>query len=102
MIFILVTCADAAQAQAIAHKVVEDRVAACAHIMPPHQSVYRWQGKVESAAEVNLLIKTQSALFEAVKATVLDIHSYEVPCIVSWRAEEGHAPYLEWLAAQTT
>lgn len=102
MIFILVTCADTAQAEMIAHKVVEDRVAACAQIMSPHHSVYRWQDKVESATEVNLLIKTQSALFDAVKAAVLGIHSYEMPCIVSWRVEEGHAPYLEWLAAQTT
>ena len=101
MIFILVTCADATQAEVIAHKLVEDRLAACVQIMPPHKSVYRWQGKVESAAEVNILIKTQSTLFDAVKGAVLALHSYEVPLIASWRAEDVHEPYQEWLLAQT-
>jgi len=98
----MVTCADAAQAEKIAHKVVEDRLAACAQIMPPHKSVYRWQDKIEVGTEVNLLIKTQMALFDAVRTAVLGIHSYEVPCIVSWRVEDGHGPYLEWLTAQTS
>ena len=102
MIFILVTCADTAQAEDMAYKLVEDRLAACVQVMPPHKSVYTWQGQVQSAAEVNLLIKTQSTLFDAVKAVVLRMHSYEVPCIVSWRVEDGHRPYLEWLAAQTS
>ena len=101
MIFILVTCADTPQAEKIAEKLIAERLAACVHIMPPHQSIYRWQGKVERTVEVNLLIKTQSTLFDAVKAAVLDIHNYDVPCIVSWRAEDGHGPFLDWVSEQT-
>ena len=86
----------------IAQALVERRLAGCVQIMPQHKSVYRWQDKVEVATEVNLLIKTQIALFDAVKTAVLGIHSYEVPCIVSWRVEDGHGPYLEWLTAQTS
>lgn len=101
VIFILVTCADTAQAEGIADKLVNERLAACVHIMPPHKSVYHWQGQVTRAAEVNILIKTQSTLFDAVKAAVLAVHSYDVPCIVSWRAEDGHQPFMDWVTAQT-
>lgn len=102
MIFILVTCADNEEAKTIAHALVEERLAACVHIMPPHNSVYRWQGKLEQAQEVNILIKTQSHLFESVGARVRALHSYEVPCIVSWTVEKGHPPYIEWLVQQTS
>lgn len=101
MIFILVTCADAAEAETIARAVVEKQLAACAHVMAPHTSLYRWQGRVERATEVNVLIKTQSTLFDAVKAEVLAMHGYEVPGIVSWRAEDGHGPFLAWVSEQT-
>lgn len=101
MIFILVTCADAAQAEAIAGRVVEERLAACAHVMPPHRSVYRWQGKIERAEEVNILIKTRAERFEDVRRAVLAMHSYEVPCIVSWPAAQGHGPYMDWIVEQT-
>ena len=101
MIFILVTCADAGQADAIAHKVVESRLAACVQVMPPHRSVYRWQGKVESAEEINILIKTRAERFEDVRQAVLAMHSYEIPCIVSWPVAQGHGPFVDWVAEQT-
>jgi periplasmic divalent cation tolerance protein len=101
MIFILVTCADAAQAEAIAGRVVEERLAACVHVMPPHRSVYRWQGKVERAEEINILIKTRAERFEDVRRAVLAMHSYEVPCIVSWAVTQGHGPFMDWVAEQT-
>lgn len=101
MIFILATCTDSAQAEAIGRTLVEQRLAACAHIMQPHRSIYRWQGKVETAQEVNLLIKTRAPLFEDVRKAVVALHSYEVPAIVSWPVSAGHEPYLAWLTEQT-
>ncbi|MBU0858542.1 MAG: divalent-cation tolerance protein CutA [Alphaproteobacteria bacterium] len=101
MIFVFVTCVDEAEAARIAEMVVEQKLAACAHIMPPHRSVYRWQGKVEQAAEVNLLIKTRADLFEDVRSAVAAAHSYDVPCIVSWPVTDAHAPFLDWVQAET-
>jgi periplasmic divalent cation tolerance protein len=101
MIFILVTCAGRDEAQTIAAALVDERLAACVHIMPAHTSLYRWQGKVEQAEEVNILVKTRAERFESVRERVVALHSYDVPCIVSWVADNGHAPYLAWLAEQT-
>lgn len=101
MIFILVTCPSLDEAETIAGFVVERRLAACAHVMAPHRSVYRWQGKVERAEEINILIKTSAERFDDVRQAVLAMHSYEVPCIVSWPAAEGHGPYMDWVGEQT-
>jgi periplasmic divalent cation tolerance protein len=101
MILILVTCADAAQAEIIARALVDRSLAACVHIMPPHKSVYRWEGRMQEGAETNILIKTRAALFADVEAAVISLHSYDVPCIVSWDAAQGHAPFLSWVDGQT-
>jgi periplasmic divalent cation tolerance protein len=101
MIVSLVTCADGAQAETIARALVDRRLAACVHIMPPHKSVYRWQGKAHEGAETNILIKTRAALFAEVEAAVMALHSYDVPCIVSWEAAQGHAPFMAWVDGQT-
>lgn len=100
MISILVTCADEAEATRIADHVVEHRLAACAQIMPPHRSVYRWQGKIERAAETNLLIKTEDALYPAIRDAVTALHSYTVPAIIAWPATAVNEPYAQWLAGQ--
>jgi periplasmic divalent cation tolerance protein len=96
-----VTCVDEAEATRIAEMLVEHRLAACVHIMLPHRSVYRWQGKIEQTAEVNLLIKTRADLFEDVRNAVVAAHSYEVPCVVSWPITDAHAPYLDWVHSET-
>lgn len=101
MILIFVTCVSEAEAENIAKLVIDKNLAACAHIMPPHKSIYRWQGKVEQAAECNLLIKTQSHHFDAVRDTVIQSHSYEVPAIFAMPVTHIHEPYADWLRAQT-
>lgn len=95
------TCADNSEAQKIARAVVEERFAACANIMAPHQSVYHWDGKVQEGQEVAVILKTRFDLFDALKSRVLELHSYECPCIVALPIEAGHAPFLRWVVDET-
>ena len=101
-IFVYVTCSSREEAGKIADGLVGLGLAACVNIMAPHESVYRWQGKVEKAPEIGILIKTRNDLFEAAKDKVLSLHSYDCPCIVSWPIEKGHAAYLDWIKAETS
>ncbi len=73
---------------------------ACANIMAPHQSVYWWDGKVEQGEEVAVIFKTREDLFEAVKDKIVELHSYDCPCVVAWPVTKGHAPYLEWVEGE--
>jgi periplasmic divalent cation tolerance protein len=96
---ILSTCADREQAESIAHRLLELRLAACINILPGVQSIYRWQGSIESAAEVLLLIKTRAALIPEVQSTIAGLHSYEVPEFLVFSVSGGSEAYLAWLDA---
>jgi periplasmic divalent cation tolerance protein len=96
---VLSTCADREQAERIAHRLVEQHLAACVNILPGVQSIYRWQGAVESAAEVLLLIKTSSARSQEVQSTIASLHSYEVPEFLILPVLGGSEAYLAWLGA---
>jgi periplasmic divalent cation tolerance protein len=96
---VLSTCADREQAERIAHRLVEQHLAACVNILPGVQSIYRWQGAVESAAEVLLLIKTSSARSQDVQSTIASLHSYEVPEFLILPVLGGSEAYLAWLGA---
>ena len=76
---VLSSCADREQAERIAHRLVEQQLAACVNILPGVQSIYRWQGKVETAAEVLMVIKTSADLVAEVELTIASLHSYDVP-----------------------
>lgn len=99
-VFVYVTVPPAG-ARRLARAVVEDRLAACANILPGMTSVYHWQGKIEEAEEAVIVFKTRAGLFPALEARVKELHSYETPCIVALPVEAGHAPYLEWIRAET-
>lgn len=91
--------ADAAEAERIAAAVVEDSLAACANILPACHSIYRWQGRVERAEEVPALFKTAQP--DALIARIAELHSYDVPAVVSWAVDTGHPPYIEWVKANS-
>jgi periplasmic divalent cation tolerance protein len=96
---VLSTCADRAQAERIAHRLVEQHLAACVNILPGVRSVYRWQGAVESADEVMLVIKTNLAHTEGVQSTIASLHSYDVPEFLVLPIAGGSDAYLSWLQA---
>jgi periplasmic divalent cation tolerance protein len=91
--------ADAEEAERIAAAVVEERLAACANILAPCRSIYRWQGTVERAEEVPALFKTAQP--EALIARIAELHSYDVPAVVAWPIEHAHPAYADWVRANS-
>ena len=94
---VLTTCGSLEEARNIAQELVKRQVAACVNIVPQIESVYRWQGEVESATEYLLLIKTTSEAFDRVREALSELHSYELPECVEIAIEDGSAAYLEWI-----
>ncbi|MGD0958030.1 MAG: divalent-cation tolerance protein CutA [Candidatus Acidiferrales bacterium] len=98
-IVVLVTCGSAREAKRIARALVGQRLAACANILRvPLESVYRWKGKVESARELLLIIKTSRQRFPALRKEVQRLHSYDVPEIIALPVASGAPGYLAWIA----
>jgi periplasmic divalent cation tolerance protein len=99
-IVVLVTCANRVEAKRIAWALVEARLAACANILTaPVHSVYRWKGKVETAEETLMLIKTSRKQFPRLRGRIPSLHSYEVPEIIALPIADGLGAYLAWIAA---
>jgi periplasmic divalent cation tolerance protein len=95
---VLVTCSTAAEAQRIARAVVNARLAACVNILPGVvQSIYRWKGKVESARERLLLIKTSRNRLAKLQSAVERLHSYDVPEFIAIPIAAGSPAYLSWI-----
>lgn len=100
-ILIITNVPNAEVASTIARQLVEKGMAACVNIMPPVHSVYRWQGSVEEADEITLLIKTSQSLYESVENAIVTEHPYEVPEIIALPIISGLQAYLGWIAAET-
>ena len=97
-LLVLVTCSTGAEARRIARAVVEERLAACVNILPGSvTSIYCWKGKVESARERLLLIKTSRKRLAKLRATVEKLHSYDVPEFIAIPIAEGSPKYLAWI-----
>jgi periplasmic divalent cation tolerance protein len=95
---VLVTCGSAAEAKRIARAVVVDRLAACVNILPGAvTSIYRWKGKVETARERLLLIKTSRKRLRKLQVAVERLHSYEVPEFIALPIAAGSRKYLGWM-----
>ena len=100
-IVVLVTCGSEEEALKIANALVENRLAACANLVAPIRSIYRWEGKIWDEKEWLLVIKTQKQRFEALENKVKSLHSYSVPEIVSLPIAEGSSTYLNWIKENT-
>jgi periplasmic divalent cation tolerance protein len=94
---VLTACAGAEQARNIANALIGEHLAACVNILPGVESVYRWQGKIERATEVLLLIKTTLTRFPEVRQRIVSLHSYDTPEIICLPIQEGLDKYLAWL-----
>lgn len=99
-LIVFCTCANHEEAEHVANTVVEQFLAACVNILPPVRSVYRWQGAVERAEEVLLLIKTTPGQLTRLTHHIQAIHSYDTPEIVAIPIAGGSERYLEWLGEQ--
>ncbi len=92
---------DAEAAAKLAARLVEQRLVACANLLPACTSVYRWQGALETTSEVPLLLKTSASRYPALEAAILAAHPYELPEIVAVPVERGLPAYLAWVASET-
>lgn len=101
-VVVLVTAPDAGVAARIARALVEERLVACASLLPGLRSIYRWEGRIADEAETLLFIKTRRDRFSALAARVKALHPYQVPEIVALPVVAGFEPYLRWLEAETT
>jgi len=100
VLWVYVTAADAAEARRIGRVLGEERLAACVNLLPGHTAIYRWEGKLEEAAEAAFLAKTTSLRFEELRARVRALHSYTLPCILAFPAVDGEAEFLDWVREQ--
>ena len=94
---VLTTAGSEEEAQKIAHALVNRKLAACVNIVPRIESVYRWQGKVESATEWLLIVKTMAEGFGAVRDAIKELHSYDLPECVMLEVKDGSEKYLAWI-----
>jgi periplasmic divalent cation tolerance protein len=96
-IVVVTTVGTEEQAYLIAREIVARRQAACVNIGPGIRSIYRWKGKICKDGELLLLVKTLEGEFEGVAATIRELHSYELPEILSFSVSQGDAAFLEWI-----
>ena len=96
--FVLSTCPDLPTAHTIAEGLLKKDLAACVNLIPNMVSLYKWQGQIEQAAEVQLFIKTDEINLPKVESFICELHPYDVPEIIALDISKGHPAYLNWLA----
>ncbi|WP_135606060.1 divalent-cation tolerance protein CutA [Methanococcoides sp. NM1] len=98
-IIVYITAGSMDEARMLGKELVSRRLAACANIHPIN-SIYMWNDKMVEDNEVALILKTTSERFDALKETVVLLHSYDLPCIISWEVT-GEKKYLQWISDET-
>ncbi|OYW36188.1 MAG: divalent-cation tolerance protein CutA [Hydrogenophilales bacterium 12-61-10] len=100
-LLVLTNLPDAASAETLAYALIDSRAAACVNVLQPCRSIYRWQGRLETAEEVPLLIKTSVANYPLVEQIVRAQHPYDVPELIALPITQGLPAYFAWLATET-
>jgi periplasmic divalent cation tolerance protein len=101
-VLVYTTWPSIVEAEAAGRKIVENRLAACVNILPGMISHYWWQGKIERAEEVVMIVKTRAGLAEPVSAAVRELHSYTTPAVMVLPVENVDPAYHAWIVAETT
>lgn len=97
ILVVLTTWPDIEMARAAAHTIVEEHLAACGNLVPGIESIYRWQGKVETSAEIIVIFKTVAMSYASLEARIRELHPYEVPEIIAAPVFAGLPEYLGWV-----
>ena len=98
---VLITIKDVQEAKRIANRLLEEKLIACANIIKDVQSFFWWEGKIDQAQEVMLVLKTKRSLFGKLVKSVKKMHSYNVPEIIALPIVTGYNPYLKWISSST-
>jgi periplasmic divalent cation tolerance protein len=98
---VVVTAADADWLAGFTRTLVEERLAACGHVLAGVRSVYRWNGAVQDEAEARVGLHTRRSLVPAIVARTEELHPYDVPCVIAVPLVGGSRAYLRWIAEQT-
>ena len=101
-LIVLTNLPDRDSAQRLAHSLIESRAAACVNILAECSSVYRWQGEIESASEVPLLIKTTRSAYARLEELIRSQHPYELPEIIAVSVDSGLPAYLQWVINESS
>ena len=101
VIAVLTNLPDSGSAFNLARELVHLRLAACANVLPPVTSFYRWEGRDEQATEYPVLIKSTRERYAEIESAIRARHPYSVPEIISWPIEQGLAAYLNWVEGET-
>ena len=101
IVTVYATFADADEAGRVARAMVGERLAACANILPPCTSIYRWEGAMQEDREVPALFKTRAEQAPRLIARIGQLHSYDVPAAVVWPIADALPAYRAWVAAET-
>ena len=101
VLLVLTNMPDRESAGRLASALIERRVAACVNVLADCTSVYRWQGKIETASEVPVLVKSTAAAYPALEQAIRALHPYELPEIIAVPLSNGLPAYLQWVAAET-
>lgn len=100
IVFVYITAGSEEEARDIAQALVEEKLAACANIIPGVTSFFRWEDKVEESEEFVIIAKTAASGFENLKKRAVELHSYDTPCIVALPVAAGHKPFLDWISKE--
>lgn len=98
---IYITVGDVFEARKIGRELLTRHLVACVNMIDKMESMYWWEGNLESSSETVLLVKTVPSLAGKVTETVKSMHSYDCPCIVAVESKEGNSEFFEWVESQT-
>ncbi|MEM6264702.1 MAG: divalent-cation tolerance protein CutA [Bacteroidota bacterium] len=99
--FIYITCGSKEEAVELSRELINRHLLACSNIMSPTTAIYRWKGKIEEAEEWALIGKTTADKVEALTQQVTELHSYDLPCIVSLSVDSVNQSFLQWIYNET-
>jgi periplasmic divalent cation tolerance protein len=100
-LLVMTNVPDASVATVLARHLVANKLAACVNLLPGVQSIYRWQGAIEAANEITMIIKTTQARYLELETAIQTLHPYQVPEIIALPISGGFPPYLDWIAQET-